>query len=269
MQKRLLFSAISVFLGLVFAIALIEIVLRLLPVNEAMHRLPVDESNPVVRFKESRDFIWSRGWNFSVLAKKHTNNYGFLNDEDYQEKDSTPLMAIIGDSFVEASQVENKHTMYGILSRKVVGTGRIYSFGSSSAPLSTYLAYANYACNRFHPNSIVFVIISNDFHESLLKYYTVRGNSYFIPDNNGQFLLKRLDFQPTMTKKIARKFALFRYIFLNLGWNWKQFEQWMHFSPKKPKKSMDGIQPLTMEELVTDTKSSRRKCFSIPSLLDI
>jgi len=67
---------------------------------------------------------------FSIVTKKHVNNYGFMNDHNYSTEDKSPLLAIIGDSYVEAAQVENKNAMHGILSQETIGKGRIYSFGA-------------------------------------------------------------------------------------------------------------------------------------------
>ncbi len=69
--------------------------------------MPVNKDNPVIRFKENRDFIWSKGKAFSITTRKHSNNYGFLNDQDYDPQKKGPLLAIIGDSFIQATQVSN------------------------------------------------------------------------------------------------------------------------------------------------------------------
>ena len=59
---------------------------------------------------------------------------------------------------------------------------RVYSFGTQSSTLSSYLAYADYVAKLFHPQTIVFIIIGNDFDESLLKYKNEPGHSYFVEE---------------------------------------------------------------------------------------
>lgn len=167
--KKILFPLISILLGIFLSIILLEVILRMLPVRDSLMTLPVNSTNPIIRFKEDRDVIFSHGANFSIVTKKHVNNYGFLNDQNYSPEDKSPLLAIIGDSYVEAVQVENKNSMHGILSQETIGKGRVYSFGSSGSPLSTYLAYANYATKGFNANALAFIIIGNDFDESLTK----------------------------------------------------------------------------------------------------
>jgi len=177
--KKILFTFISILVGLFLSIILLEMICRVLPVRDSLVTLPVNAQNPVMRFKENRDVIWSSGTDFSIITRKHVNNYGFLNDQDYSSENKSPLLAVIGDSFVEAAQVENRNTIHGILSRDSVGRGRVYSFGTSGSPLSTYLVYADYAVNVFHATELVFIVVGNDFDESLLKYKNAPGFHYF------------------------------------------------------------------------------------------
>lgn len=212
LQKKIL----AIFLGVALPIIALEFMLRLLPVNEGLHQLSVSDSNKVMRFEENRDFTWSRGWNFSVVSRKHSNNYGFLNDYDYFKHETTPLVAIIGDSYVEAAQVQNSLAMHGLLAKVVANRGRVYSFGVSGMPMSTYLMYAEYAYQEFKPDSMVFIIVGNDFDESLLKYDRKRGGYHFVETDNGDLVLQRVDFESDLMKKLARQFALLRYLYLNL-----------------------------------------------------
>lgn len=167
--------------------------------------------------------MWSSGANFSIITKKHINNYGFLNDQNYSPQDTSPLLAIIGDSYVEASQVENKNTMHGILSQETGGKGRIYSFGAAGSPLSTYLAYAHYVNKEFNANALTFIIVGNDFDESLTKYKNDPGFHYF-SDAASHLDLMRKDYQPTLIRQLSRHSALIRYLVLNIKLNWQSIE---------------------------------------------
>lgn len=221
--KKILFPFISVLVGLFLTIILLEMICRVLPVRDSLMTLSVNAANPVMRFKENRDVIWSSGADFSIITKKHVNNYGFLNDEDYSSEDKSPLLAIIGDSFVEAAQVENKDAMYGILSRDSVGRGRVYSFGTSGSPLSTYLAYANYAVEEFRATELVFVVVGNDFDESLIQYKNAPGFHYFSGESD-DLVLVRKDFHSSFIKRLSRQSSLIRYLVLNMELNWQSIE---------------------------------------------
>jgi hypothetical protein len=221
--KRILFPLISVLVGLFLSIIILEMICRVLPVRDSLMTLSVDAENPVMRFKENRDVIWSSRADFSIITKKHVNNYGFLNDQNYSSVDKSPLLAIIGDSFVEAAQVENKDAMHGLLSRDSVGRGRVYSFGTSGSPLSTYLVYANYAVKEFHATELVFIVVGNDFDESLVKYKNAPGFHYFSGEGD-DLVLVRKDFHSSFIKRLSRQSSLVRYLALNMELNWQSIE---------------------------------------------
>ena len=129
--RRRLLAVASVLLSLLALALLMEIVLRWLPVNEGLRGLSVDEQNPVYRLAAHREAVYSRGWNFSIVNGIRTNNYGFVNDHDYDPSANTPLLAVIGDSFVEAVMVPFPQTGVARLGNAVGSAGRVYGFGTS------------------------------------------------------------------------------------------------------------------------------------------
>jgi hypothetical protein len=56
----------------------LELLLRLLPLNEGARLQSVDHDQPVRRLEPERTFVWSGGWNFPVINHVRTNNYGFV-----------------------------------------------------------------------------------------------------------------------------------------------------------------------------------------------
>lgn len=221
--KKILFPFISILIGIFLSFTILELIFRVLPTRDSLMQLPVNQTNPVIRFKENRDVIWSHGANFSIVTKKHVNNYGFLNDQNYFTEDNSPLLAIIGDSYVEAAQVENKDALHGILSQAAAGKARVYSFGASGSALSTYLAYAKYATEEFNATALVFIIVGNDFDESLTKYKDAPGFHYFSSASD-RLNLVRKDYQPTLIKRLSRQSALIRYLAFNMKLNWQSIE---------------------------------------------
>ena len=69
--KKILFPFISVLFGVFLSIILLEVIFRVLPVHEGLMILPVNSTNPIIRFKEDRDVTWSHGATFSIITKKH------------------------------------------------------------------------------------------------------------------------------------------------------------------------------------------------------
>jgi len=214
-MKKILFY----FIIILIPIIAIEGFFRLLPVTYPPYILPVNEKNPIARYQENISYTWSRGWDFSITSHKTTNNYGYTNNQDYTTDGKHPLMVIIGDSFVEARQVDNDKTLYGILEQETKGLGRVYSMGVEGAPLSQYLAYAEYAKKQFSPDSMVFIIIGNDFDESLYKYSQTPRFHYFVEHNDHyNTILKNYDVGTV--RKLVRHSAFIRYVMLNLRANW-------------------------------------------------
>ncbi len=214
-------------LGLVLAAAalVLEIVLRFLPVNEGLKVQAVSESSPVMRFERNRSFTWSKGPGFAIVARKHSNNEGFLNDQDYDGGKSDPLLAVIGDSYVEAAQVDNAGAFYGLLAAKAQGRGRVYSFGASGCQLATYLVLADHARSHYQPGAIVISIVGNDFDESLWENREVPGLHYFDEQGkDGPMPLRLLAYEPSNLKNLARGSALIRYGLLNLELNWRSLD---------------------------------------------
>jgi hypothetical protein len=213
MARQVLLATLSIVIGLLLPLGLAEGGLRLLPVRSALQSLPVNERNPVRRFTPNREFTFSRDWDFKLVNKGRTNNYGFINDQDYDSTARTPLLAVVGDSYVEAQMVPFRETLQGRLARCVGGQGRVYSFGVSGAPLSQYLAEAGFARAGFRPDGIVVVVVGNDFDES---FKAALGDHYFRQDSNG-LVLARVDYTPSPGRRLMRESALARYLTLNLA----------------------------------------------------
>jgi hypothetical protein len=190
----------------------IEGAFRLLPVSKPPYILPVSAQAPVAHFQPNMDYVYSRDWNFSVRTDKRSNNFGFINQADYRPEETTPLLVMIGDSYVEAHTIAPGKSAAELLHSTLGGAGRVYSIGLSGAPLSQYLAFAQFARTTFRPDAMAFVIIGNDFDESLLKYKSDQRFHYFT--QNGE--LRRVDYEMSATKKILRGSAFLRYLMLHL-----------------------------------------------------
>lgn len=207
---------VTVLLSVVGCAAFLEIVMRMLPISEGFRALAVNDANPVYRYAPNRAATWSKGWNFSITNRVRTNNVGFLSELDYDSAGTSPLLALVGDSYIEAAMVPPEHTAAARLRRMVREKGRVYSFGTSGSALSQYLAYAEYAKDRFHPDGLVVTVVGNDFDESLLRYKTIPGFHYFSPDGNGALQLVRLDREIPPWREFVASSALGMYLIANL-----------------------------------------------------
>jgi hypothetical protein len=209
--RAVLFPLITIALP----IAALEGVFRLLPVSDPPPIMPVSAADPVVRFAANVDYVYSKGWNFSIVAWKRSNNYGYINQRDYDRRECDYLLVVIGDSFVEGYQIQAGRTAAELLDRRTGPRDCVYSIGISGAALSQYLVFAEFARTTFRPDAMAFVIVGNDFDESLLKYKSSPRLHYFREDG-GSLVLQRVDYRMSGLKSVLRKSALIRYIVHNL-----------------------------------------------------
>jgi hypothetical protein len=138
-----IYASVACALGLVAAFAVLETALRLLAVREPFQAQPVTRDNPYLHFKPSREVVFSMGWDFAIVNKVRINNYGFVNAQDYDPEAATPLMAVSGDSYVEAAHVPYAATLYGRLAAAVGPRGRVYSFASPAPRSASSVAHWN------------------------------------------------------------------------------------------------------------------------------
>ena len=214
--KTALFGTLAVAATIAICLLMAEIVLRFLPVATGLWTTPVNAAHPVLRFNPNRDFVFSRDWNFTIVNHGHINNDGFVNNQDYAQSDTRPLLAVIGDSFVEAAMVPYDKTFYGRLADRLKSNGRVYSFGGSGAPLSQYLVWAQYAAQKYRPSGMAIAVVGNDFDESLWSSNSRPGLHVYARGPDGTLHLHRLDFQPSPFRFLVRHSALGRYLVFNL-----------------------------------------------------
>jgi len=215
-MKNALFAVLSILIGCVAAFGIGEIVCRLLPVDDGLIAMPVNAASPVFHFLPNRNVTWSRGWDFAIVNRLRVNNAGYVNDLDYDAADRRPLLAVVGDSFVEAAMVPMHDTLQARLAAAAAPRGRVYSLAASGAPLSQYLVWAREARERWKAQALVIVVVGNDFDESLAVYSTSAGFHHYVAGTNGTLRLQLVDYQPSILRIVARKSAFVRYLLLNL-----------------------------------------------------
>lgn len=232
--------------------------MRFLPVSDAYAALPVDTRNPLMRYPPHSTHQYSSGWNFALAQKKRANNDGYYSDYDYVQT-TKPLMAVIGDSFIEAEQIPNKDTVQARLQTGLNNTGRVYGFGIQGAPLSQYLVFAEHARQAYQPDSMVFTIISNDFDQSLMKYggEFLRG-MYMFSDTSDQARLEMIDYaggERSGIRGLLKHSALLRYLYANAGFNPKQVQAWFSAAEATaPPVHFGGIEPGFSAEKLADSQ---------------
>lgn len=207
---------LTVVIGLMIALAGLELVMRFLPVRDSFMALPVNAANPIIHYPPHSSIRYSLGSTFQIVQDKKSNNYGFLDDHDYVPT-TKPLMVLIGDSFIEAQQVANQATAQALVQQQLGGRGRFYGIGIQSSPLSQYLAFAQFARQEFQPGAMAFSIVANDFDESLLKYRQLSSpGMHLFTDTSADAHLQLLEYDGHRenVRDLLRHSALVRYLYL-------------------------------------------------------
>ncbi len=215
-SKTLTFGAMAAMLSVAILLMVAEIVLRFLPVSSGLRTQPVTADNPVFRLPPNGALTFSRDWDFKLANVRRVNNAGWVNDQDYSQDGAPPLLAVVGDSYIEAAMVPYPETIYARLSEALRGKLRVYSFGVSGAPLSQYLAWAQHAVRDYGAKALVINIVGNDFDESHIRYLTGPGWWIYAPGSDGRLRLRLVEYRPGIAQPLVYNSALARYLFFNL-----------------------------------------------------
>ena len=208
----------TVVASVAFTLLILEGVLRLLPVAWAPPVEPPPADNPIQRYAANQSFTWSLGWNFHDVVRGRSNAQGFLADYDYDRAAASPLVAVVGDSFIEALRVPFAETLTGRLQAALGTRGRAYAFAQSGSPLSQYVAYAAHACAVYHPQRLVVVVVGNDFDESVYPHRRRNGIFHLYPRLDGGFDYRLTPLpRPSLAERILRRSALALYLMRNVG----------------------------------------------------
>ena len=157
-----------------------------------------------------------------IKANWHINNKHWNYPIDYSEVKEKKLISVIGDSYIEAFQV-NVDKSYPFLLRSAFNNEyEVYAFGKSGAPLSQYLHMSRYVNRHFKSDILIFNIVLNDFDESIRE----------LNPSDSQFLQVSFDKNDSITetvpqtnnsypqyqpwKRLLYKSAFFRYLYLNI-----------------------------------------------------
>lgn len=203
---------------LVGLLLFLEVLLRfVIPACEAPFCY-YDLSDQVLRFEpHPKDGLHSIGPFAQQKGKWHINNAGWNNEIDYQSIGRTrPLVAIIGDSYVEAFHVDVDKNVAANLRRTLQNSFDVYSFAISGASLADYLHMSRYVRRTFKPDIMIINVVYNDFDESLCAVRSRFGRMCIeltdesIEEKNPQ------PYPPSQIRRYIATSALVRYLYNNL-----------------------------------------------------
>src|SRR5678815_2654688 len=127
-------------LGALATLALLEGLLRLLPVSSGLQPGPDTAAWPLHNYEAHRPYRYSYTWAMLNAHAGVTNNYGHIAASDYRTG-SRPLV-VIGDSFIESLMNDHGDTLQGILGQRLGPSRPVYGLGASALSASDYLLLA-------------------------------------------------------------------------------------------------------------------------------
>lgn len=194
-----------------------------------------DPDDRVLKYSTTakRDGLFTIGSLAQQRAKWRINNAGWNSSIDFVQEKRNIRIAIIGDSYVEAFQVDVGDSIAGQLRRLLSPGIDVYAFGISGAPLSQYLQMARYVRDRFDPDILVINVVHNDFDESLCS--TKRQAGMLCLEDDGTSIRESsiFPYEPNSLLRLLRRSSSIRFAMANLrmGARWERLKSGMSAHP--------------------------------------
>lgn len=210
----------------------IPTLLILFIILELFFRFVIPASNPPLSvYRQEERFInysndraeglYTIGKFAKIRTKWTINNEGWNYPVDYtSDRDGMPLIAVIGDSYIDTDIVSSDKNFPYRLREKLYPEMEVYAFGLSGIPLSQYYHINKYVNRKFDPDIVIINLIYNDFEEAFRKFYPGSSSWQIIETDTTYSLVPPADINISPTtkswKKLLYKSALFRYLHRNL-----------------------------------------------------
>jgi hypothetical protein len=197
----------------------LEVVFRtVIPASE-FPLVKFDPEHRILLFENrvATEGTFTLGKRAEIRGRWRINNYGWNSPVDYDPQKTQPRLVVIGDSFVEAFQVDNDKSFISLLRESLSDSMEVYSFGISGSQLSQYLQMYRYAAKVFDPDVVVITVVHNDFDESIFNLKPDKSIYLTLDIKDGAVTERPPDaYVPSRIKRLLRHSALVRYLSQNL-----------------------------------------------------
>lgn len=212
-MRRLLFSAAA---GTVVAVLALELVLRLLPVSTAtMTGYHVDPD--ILTYPAHHRWTVSTGWDLRNAQYLRANNLGFASDDDFVPDPGA--VALIGDSYVEASMLDAQDRPAAQLQARLGARRAVYGMGTPGTALLDYAQRVRFAHERLMVRDFVIWLEGGDARQALCGSGNVVSRCL-----DPQTLAPRIERRPVPStlQRWLRHSALAQYVFSQLKVDWRR-----------------------------------------------
>lgn len=162
----------------------------------------------------ARTGVYTLGLWASPRARWRINDEGWNSSVEYTaDAPRRPRVVIVGDSYVEAVQVDVDRNFGALARKRLGGAADVYTLGVSGAPLSQYLQMARYA-RKFRPAVLVINVVHNDFGQSVSTVERLPEVLQLAPDGAG-FREVPAAYELGPARSLVRLSATARYLIWN------------------------------------------------------
>lgn len=156
--------AVLFVLGVLGALLLAEACLQLLPVSTATMRGYHHDAD-VLTYPTHHHWRVATGWDLRNTQTLQSNNWGFVADHDFVP--DPRAVALIGDSYVEASMLAAPDRPAAQLERLLHSRRPVYAMGSAGTSLLDYAQRIRMAAQHFGVRDMVLIVERFDARQSL------------------------------------------------------------------------------------------------------
>ena len=215
----------------------LELCFRFLVPSSNLPYTYFDPVEKILRFDPAgpREGVCTRGKLAQQRGRWRINDEGWNSTREYMPAATRrrSLVSIIGDSYVEALSVDVDKTLSMMLGERLGNNWEVYGFGMSGASLSQYLNVSRYVARRFAPDIMVFVVLHNDFDESVAE---LGRKPYFLQLAIAGDTVREImpvAYEASSIRRTMAKSALARYLWFNL--RAQRILDADYWQPRKPK----------------------------------
>lgn len=193
-------------LGMALIVLLLELLCRLLPVSTSTETGYYHDPL-ILSYPSHHRWTASTGWDLRNAQTLQANNLGFATEHDFVA--NAQAVALIGDSYVEASMLERADRPGAQLERALFGR-TVYALGGPGSALLDYAERIRFMHERFGVRDFVLLMERGDVLQSLCGSGNVHG-----PCLDAKTLTPRTEtLAPAgALKRLARRSALAQYLF--------------------------------------------------------
>lgn len=236
-------------LALVAVVAALELTMRILPVSTATltgYHLDPD----LLTYPARHSWRVSTGWDLRNPQRLNSNNAGFAADRDFLP--DPDAVALIGDSFVEASMLDAADRPGAALQRMLPARA-VYALGGPGSALLDYAQRIRWSRQHLQVRDFILLLEAQDARQSMCGSGNVHSRC-LDPDTLAPHIERQPP--PSLAKRVLRHSALAQYLAGQIRVNPASLVRTMfsRTTPETVKPARRGTPPPTEDDMAVMRK---------------